>query len=121
MCLIGGLLFVIVSRRGGIKSYDELRTEQRLKNLADLNAENQKIFTSYHWIDRKNGVVGIPIDRAMGLELTDLQSNHPHSAGPVTAPAPSPSPASSPAKSPAPAAAVGGSPAPAGGSSPNHS
>ncbi len=106
VCLIGGLIFVVVSRRAGIKSYDELRADQRLKNLAELNAANQKILTSYRWVDRKNGVVGIPIDRAMQLELTALQNNHPHPAGPITVAAPSPSPAGSPAKSPAPAAGL---------------
>ena len=41
----------------------------RLKNLADLNSENQKLMTQYHWVDKSKGVVGIPIDRAMDQVL----------------------------------------------------
>jgi hypothetical protein len=113
--LFVGLVALLVIQRGQVQTYDEARKEQRLKNLAELNAENEKILTQYHWIDKAKGVVGIPIDRAMNLVLTDLQSIRPHAAGPITAPGPaaSPSPGASPppAASPSPAA----SPAPAAG------
>jgi hypothetical protein len=75
----------------------------RLKNLNDLNTENQKTLTSYRWIDKGKGIVGIPIDRAMEVEIADLTANHPHAAGPITpaAPNPTPSAAGSPAQKPA--------------------
>jgi hypothetical protein len=100
-------LFVIflVSQGQSIPNVDEVKEQTRLKNLADLNVDNQKILTQYCWIDKSKGVVGIPIDRAMDLVLVQLQSNQPHPAGPVNPPAPpqaSPTPSPSQA-SPAPA------------------
>jgi hypothetical protein len=100
--LFVGLVALLVIQRGHVQTYDEARKEQRLKNLAELNAENEKILTQYHWVDKAKGVVGIPIDRAMNLVLTELQSIRPHAAGPITTPAPAASP--SPGASPTPAA-----------------
>jgi hypothetical protein len=96
----------LVSQGQSIPDVEEVKAETRLKNLADLNAENQKILTQYRWIDKSKGVVGIPIDRAMDLVLAQLQSTRPHPAGPVNTPAappasPTPSPnQASPAPSP---------------------
>ena len=104
-----GLVALLVEQRRHVQTYDEARKEQRLKNLAELNTENEKILTQYHWVDKAKGVVGIPIDRAMNLVLTELQSVQPHAAGPITTPPPAASP--SPGASPAPAA----SPTPAAG------
>jgi hypothetical protein len=95
--LIGGLIALVVWQRQGIPTYDEQRRELRLKNLAELNAENQKVLTQYHWVDKNKGVVGIPIERAMQLVLSDLQASRPHPAGPINTPAPAP------ASTPAPA------------------
>jgi Ca2+/Na+ antiporter len=92
-------LFVIflVSQGQSIPDVDEVKAQTRLKNLADLNLENQKILTQYRWIDKSKGVVGIPIDRAMDLVLVQLQSTQPHPAGPVNPPA---APQASPTQSP---------------------
>jgi Ca2+/Na+ antiporter len=94
-------VFVIflVSQGHSIPDVDELKAQTRLKNLADLNVENQKVLTQYRWIDKNKGVVGIPIDRAMDLVLVQLQSAQPHPAGPVNTPA-APQPQASPAPSP---------------------
>src|SRR5438132_9083492 len=81
-----GLVVLLVAQRQHVQTYDEARKEQRLKNLADLNGENDKILTQYHWVDRAKGVVGIPIERAMNLVLTEMQANRPHPAGPITSP-----------------------------------
>jgi hypothetical protein len=97
-----GLVGLLVVQREHVQTYDEARKEQRLKNLADLNAENEKILTQYHWVDKAKGIVGIPIDQAMNLVLTELQSVRPHAAGPITNPLPAASP--SPSASPTPAA-----------------
>ena len=99
-CLVMILLFVglaifLVSQRENIPTVDEQTAEVRLKNLAELNAENQRILTQYHWIDKNKGVVGIPINRAMDLVVAQLQANRPHAAGPINPPA-SVSPAPSP-------------------------
>jgi hypothetical protein len=109
------LAWVLVQHRHAIPTPDDVQKETRLKNLADLNAANEKALTEYRWIDKSKGIVGIPIDRAMGLVLVDLQSNKPHSAGPVTPPTAAPAvqvPTPSPAQ-PAPVKSTPAQPAPA--------
>jgi cytochrome c len=81
-----GLSLLLVMARRTIPTVDEIQSVQRLKILADLNAENAQILNHYHWIDKTKGVVGIPIDRAMDLVLVDLRSTRPP-AGPVVTPA----------------------------------
>ena len=88
--LFGGFALFLVSQGQSIPNVEELHAQTRLKNLADLNSENQKILTQYRWVDKTKGVVGIPIDRAMDLVLVQLQSNKPHPAGPAILPAPAP-------------------------------
>src|SRR6201994_4664156 len=99
--LFCGFAFFLVSQGQSIPNVEEVHAQTRLKNLADLNAENQKVLTQYRWVDKSKGVVGIPIDRAMDLVLAELQSNKPHSAGPVNPPTP---PQPQPTASPKPAA-----------------
>jgi hypothetical protein len=99
MLLFVGLAAFLVSQRENIPTVDEQTAEVRLKNLAELNAENQKLLTQYHWVDKSKGVVGIPIDRAMDLVVAQLQANEPHAAGPINPPAVAPA-AASPAPSP---------------------
>ncbi len=105
LLLFAGLVWFVTYQRESIAASEPGRRELRLKNLNDLNTENQKALTSYRWIDKGKGVVGIPIDRAMELEVADLAANHPHAAGPITPPAPNPTPsaAASPAQKPVPA------------------
>jgi hypothetical protein len=112
--LFAVLVALLVWQRQGIPTVEDVRKQERLKILADLNAENQKILTQYRWIDKAKGVVGIPIDRAMDLVLADLKANKPHAAGPIATPAPAATPAPNapqPAASPAaPAAPQGAKP-----------
>lgn len=112
--LFAVLVALLVWQRQGIPTVEDVRKQERLKVLADLNAENQKILTQYRWIDKSKGIVGIPIDRAMDLVLADLKANKPHAAGPVATPAPAATPApnaAQPAASPeAPAAPQGAKP-----------
>jgi hypothetical protein len=112
--LFCALAWFVVQQRHTIPTPDDVQKEVRVKNLADLNTANEKALTEYRWIDKAKGVVGIPIERAMALILTDLQTNRPHSAGPV-APAATPgqSPAQPAATQPAPAQPTPGQPAPA--------
>ena len=105
--LFVGLAGFLVLQRASIPTVDEQTAQVRLKNLADLNAENQRILTQYHWVDKSKGVVGIPINRAMDLALAELQANKPHAAGPVNPPA-APPPAATPAPSPTNQRAGGG-------------
>jgi hypothetical protein len=97
--LFGGFALFLVSQGQSIPNVEELHAQTRLKNLADLNSGNQKILTQYHWVDKSQGVVGIPIDRAMDLVLVQLQSNKPHPAGPVNLPVAAP-PQGTPAPTP---------------------
>ena len=97
--LFVGLAIFLVAQRKNIPTVDEQTAEVRLKNLAELNAENQKILTQYHWVDKNKGVVGIPINRALDLVVAQLQANKPHAAGPINTPAAAPT-AVSPAPSP---------------------
>lgn len=97
--LFCGLVFFLVSQGQSIPNVEDVKAQVRLKNLADLNSENQKALMQYRWVDKSKGVVGVPIDRAMELVLVELQSNKPHPAGPVTPPA-----APTPQGSPTPAA-----------------
>src|ERR1700737_1184833 len=98
--LFCGLAWFLVQQRQAIPTPDDVQKEKRLKNLADLNAANEKAPTEYRWIDKSKGIVGIPIERAMGLVLVDLRTNKPHSAGPVTLPT-----STNPAQAPTPAPA----------------
>lgn len=90
MLLFVGLAAFLISQRENIPTVDEQTAEVRLKNLAELNAENQKFLTQYHWVDKSKGVVGIPIDRAMDLVVAQLQANKPHAAGPINLPVAAP-------------------------------
>jgi hypothetical protein len=116
-----GLVWLVFLQREAVPSDSLQKREVRLKNLAQLNADNQKVLTTYHWIDRSKGTVGIPINRAMELVQKDLAANHPHAAGPINPPAASPTPAATnqPAATPAPSA--NSSPAPSPASSPSSS
>ena len=106
LLVFAGLVWLVFLQREAIPTDSSLKREERLKNLAQLNADNQKTLTTYHWIDKAKGTVGIPINRAMELVLKDLAANHPHAAGPINPPAASPTPATTnqPAASPTPAA-----------------
>lgn len=107
MLLVFGGFAILLNWQGqSIPDVEAAKAEVRLKTLADLNTDNQRILTQYRWIDKSKGVVGIPIDRAMELVLPELQAIKPHSAGPVNPPAP-PNPQASPAPS-APAEKAGG-------------
>jgi hypothetical protein len=94
LLLFAGFVWFVTYQRESIAASEPGRRELRLKNLNDLNTENQKALTSYRWIDS-----------AMELEVADLAANHPHAAGPITSPAPNPTPstAGSPAQKPVPA------------------
>ncbi|MBD3162107.1 MAG: hypothetical protein GF346_07345 [Candidatus Eisenbacteria bacterium] len=43
------------------------------EELAGLRAEQQEKLTTYRWIDEKNGVAAIPIERAMEILARELR------------------------------------------------
>jgi len=121
-----GLVWIVFLQKQAIPTSTAQTREERMKNLAQLNADNQKILTTYHWVDKAKGIVGIPINRAMELVLKDLAAKHPHAAGPVNPPAANPTPAASPAAAAAneqatPAPSASATPAPSPVSSPSSS
>ena len=107
-----GLVSFSARQRRAIPTFDEERRQTRLKNLADLYADNDKVLSHYHWIDRQKGIVGIPIERAKQLIIADLEANKPHPAGLINPPVPAPA---APNNSPAPTANPSASPSPASG------
>jgi hypothetical protein len=120
-----GLVSVIAWQRRAVPTFDEERRQTRLKNLADLYADNDKVLNHYHWIDRQKGIVGIPIERAKQVIIADLEANRPHPAGLINPPVPapeannSPAPTANPSASPSPASGVPpASPAPGAAASP---
>ena len=116
-----GLVWIVFLQKQAIPTGTAQTREDRMKNLAQLNADNQKILTTYHWVDKSKGIVGIPINRAMELVLKDLAADHPHAAGPVNLPAASPTPAAvNPAATPA-AANQPATPAPSASATPEAS
>ncbi|MFZ4115649.1 MAG: hypothetical protein ACOYK6_02860 [Chthoniobacterales bacterium] len=66
-------------------SDDEERALLRIKNLAELNKANEERLTTYGWVDQAHGVVHIPIERAMELEIKSLNDPKlkPHSVYPI--------------------------------------
>lgn len=59
-----------VPRQTGAFVGDGIRTaEQRKENLAKLHAKEQQVANNYAWVDRKAGVIQLPINRAMELTL----------------------------------------------------
>ncbi|MEI8293510.1 MAG: hypothetical protein WCG66_05875 [bacterium] len=72
---------------------DPARDAERVKNLADLRAENEVKLKTYAWVDRAKGSVQIPIDEAMKLVLAELSAKKPAPAYPVLDSAGNPLPA----------------------------
>jgi len=74
--LAGFALFAVVvyyaylPSQTGAYTADGIHTaEARHKNLADLRAKQAKQAASYAWVDRKTGVVQLPLDVAMELTV----------------------------------------------------
>jgi hypothetical protein len=101
-------------------SYDDDRAAQRYATLAQVRADENKLIypvdadkkPTAEWIDQDKGVIRIPIDEAMALEIDTLKAQQPaigcEIPGAVPAPPP-PAPASTNAApvAPVPPAAAG--------------
>lgn len=51
-----------------------LTPAERSARLADLRAKEHEAATTYGWVDQANGVVRLPIDRAVELTIQELNS-----------------------------------------------
>ncbi|NDG72084.1 MAG: hypothetical protein EBY32_12445 [Proteobacteria bacterium] len=76
---------------------DPARDVERIKNFADLKAENEIKLNAYAWVDQAKGSVQIPITEAMKLALADLNAKKPAPAYPVLDATGKPLPATTPA------------------------
>lgn len=115
--LLIALFFVVnqwlVSGPGADPEPEEAaRSAARVKNLAELRAENAKHLETYAWVDRAKGTVQIPIKVAMQQIIPKLNQGEPRPAYPVVPPA-AMAPATPAQATPAPA-----TPAPAAPSAP---
>ncbi|MGI8957233.1 MAG: hypothetical protein ACR2II_10020 [Chthoniobacterales bacterium] len=72
--------------RGSV--YEDERAKTRTEKLKTAREEWNAKLNHYGWVDKDKGVAHIPIDRAMQIELADLQSKKPAPAGPIATPAP---------------------------------
>lgn len=57
---------------------DAERALLREKNLAELQKSNQELLENYGWKDQSHGILHIPIQRAMEIEIATLNATKPH-------------------------------------------
>ena len=88
--LFGVIVLAIVGPSPRGTDYEETRAEKRMENLKTLREEADKALSTYGWIDKNKDVAHIPIERAMELTVADLSKQKPAPAGPIAAPAESP-------------------------------
>src|SRR5262249_21425489 len=75
-------------------TYEADRAKNRTEKLKTAREEWMKTSGGYAWVDKTKGIARIPIERAMQLELAELQTKKPAPAGPIATPAPAEVPAS---------------------------
>jgi uncharacterized membrane protein len=63
-------LFFRMERAEVVRKVDSQQNDA----LARLRADQQELLNSYHMVDPKAGVVRIPIERAMEIEVAESQS-----------------------------------------------
>lgn len=93
LLFLGINLWLTGGQTGSTDPEEAARSEIRIKNLAELRAENAKKLETYAWLDRAKGSVQIPVTEAMKLVLPELNSQRPRPAYPVATPAAAPAPA----------------------------
>ena len=62
---------------------DPARDAERVKNLAELQADDEKKLNSYAWVDQAKGSVQIPLNQAMTLVVASLNTKKPKPAYPI--------------------------------------
>jgi hypothetical protein len=114
LVIFGVIVLAVIGPAPRGDNYEQMRAKNREAKLKALREENTKMLTTYGWMDKKKGVVRIPIDRAIQLTIAELASKKPEAAYPIATPAPTAAPAASPqgAKKPKPQASPATSPSP---------
>ena len=106
-------------------TYEDARAKTRAEKLKTAREEWNTKLNNYGWVDKDKVVAHIPVQRAMQLELADLQAKKPAPAGPIATPAPEAAPvtetgAPQPTNPPIPGSpAVSATPAPKSIEGPN--
>lgn len=67
------LIVVIAYLPNRSVSVDEIEREARFEIKRDVDAQQQRLATTYGWVDQSNGVARIPIERAMELTVRELR------------------------------------------------
>ena len=62
----------------------ESAAKVRIEKLKKAQEEQQKLVTTFGWIEKDKGVAHIPIEKAMQLTLATLRQNPPHPAYAIT-------------------------------------
>jgi hypothetical protein len=74
------LLFALIVLIAYVPNRDQApgadANETRLAIRQDVDSTQQKLITSYEWIDQAAGTVRIPVDRAMALVVEELSSEN---------------------------------------------
>ncbi|MFC1757778.1 hypothetical protein ACFL2H_03290 [Planctomycetota bacterium] len=72
MVLVAIVLTVGVFRQTEHRELLEKSSLSETTELVDLQTAQEAKLNSYRWVDKPNGVVGIPIDRAMTLVREEI-------------------------------------------------
>lgn len=75
--------FLRSSETASTEPEEAARSAERVKNLADLQAEETQKITTYGWADKAKGEVRIPVELAMKLVLSELNAKKPTPAYPI--------------------------------------
>ena len=93
--LLYGLYNFFLNREGGPVAHDKVNVDARslppaprlqaqpIADIKDMSAAEDKILNGYGWVDQKNGVARIPIDRAIELLAQRGMASRPASAQPA--------------------------------------
>jgi hypothetical protein len=110
---IVAIAFGTMSRGSTFEADRAKNRTEKLKTAQEEWAKNQ----GYGWVDKAKGVARIPIERAMEIELAELQAKKPAPAGPIATPAPAEVPVTATGAPPPanPPATGAGSPSPSPG------
>lgn len=128
MFVLGMLLFLIgivatlalKHYMGGTDAYELQRAAKRIEARQAIEGEAKKLLHTNEWVDQGKGVIRLPIEQAMAMEIAAIKAEPPRPAA-YTVGAAVPIPASAqpakPAAAPIPAAKGAVKPAPATGTS----
>ncbi len=99
--IFGVIVLAVIGPTPRGDTYEQTRAKNREQKLKALREENAKTLTTYGWMDKKKGVVRIPISHAIELTIAELANKKPEPAYPIATPPPQPSVTAAPAASPA--------------------